>query len=309
MEIVDVSDWSLDEGSGIFPVGARDKEMLWSPELASQPLRPNWPYLFKESIHRYPDQYWTEVVAYIVSKHLGVDVPNTLPAFKVDHGGRREGALIEWFYDVDSERYIPGGSFFKLLIPEFDEKAGTQHNFKDLFLLLRTFSVKSGLKQNYKIWLAEMALFDGLIGNTDRHQENWGVIIIEPKSMVMSPFFDNGTSLGHERFINRVASWTDDQLYNYISKGDNHVRFSRDNGSPRIPHSVLVNFVANEMEWGVKELMLAKLNSIDMDLMLEEIRDLITCNVEQKFTDDRFRWISRILRARYFLMEYALNNG
>ena len=31
MEFIDVSNWVRDEHHGIFPVGARDKEMIWSP--------------------------------------------------------------------------------------------------------------------------------------------------------------------------------------------------------------------------------------------------------------------------------------
>lgn len=82
VEVIDVTDWIGDEHHAIFPVGARDKEMLWSPEAQVEDLKPNWPYLFKESIYRYQDQYWTELVAYIVSKYLAVDVPKVFPAIK-----------------------------------------------------------------------------------------------------------------------------------------------------------------------------------------------------------------------------------
>ncbi|PCI29452.1 MAG: hypothetical protein COB67_04135 [SAR324 cluster bacterium] len=72
MKIIDVSNWRPDEQYAIFPVGARDKEMIWAPGDKIEGVKANWPYLFKESIDRYPDQFWTEIVAYIVSKHLKV---------------------------------------------------------------------------------------------------------------------------------------------------------------------------------------------------------------------------------------------
>ncbi|TBT27268.1 hypothetical protein D5E80_14975 [Vibrio parahaemolyticus] len=131
---IDVSSWVADEQHGIFPVGARDKQMLWSPNDASGDICPSWPYLFKESIPRYPDQYWTEVVAYIIGGYLGVDVPKALPATRTDEDQQViEGALIEWFYDGETERYMAGGVFFKRLIPDFDDKLGQHHNIKDFF--------------------------------------------------------------------------------------------------------------------------------------------------------------------------------
>jgi hypothetical protein len=52
---------------------------------------------------------------------------------------------------------------------------------------------------------AKALTFDALIGNTDRHQDNWGIIITRQteapnkiKKMRISPVFDNGTSMGHE---------------------------------------------------------------------------------------------------------------
>ncbi|GAA4084221.1 HipA domain-containing protein [Zhongshania borealis] len=307
MELVDVSNWPLDESAGVFPVGARDKEMVWAPESVEAPLRSSWPYLFKESIARYPDQYWTEVVAYIVSTHLGVWVPRTLPAFKIVDGVRREGALIEWFYDVNSDRYISGEPFFKKLIPNFDDKTGRQHNIRDLILILRSFAINYSLDTDYKSWLADVAIFDCLIGNTDRHQENWGAIYKEGDIIVLSPLFDNGTSLGHERFTDRVAGWDIDRLYKYLLKGDNHLRFTRKADSKRINHFSLVHLIANKLPWGLNDYMLSKVESVDLPLMLREISTLIDIKCEQSFTRERYDWMGRILVARHMLLLNTIN--
>ncbi|MEZ9322801.1 HipA domain-containing protein [Vibrio sp. 10N.286.51.E5] len=228
MLVVDVTDWKKDERHAVFPVGARDKEMIWSPEYEVDGVKANWPYLFKESIYRYPDQYWTELVAYIVSKHLGVDVPKVLPAMKQAEGETIYGSLIEWFYDVEVERFVHAGSYFKRMIPDFDDKMGKEHNLTDMGIIIRLLSMKANLKTNGLLWISEMALFDALIGNTDRHQENWGVVFKPGEISCLSPLFDNGTSLGHERFIEHVRDWDEHRLKVYIKKGKHHLRLKRE---------------------------------------------------------------------------------
>ena len=100
INLIDVTSWRKDDEHGIFPRGARDKKMLWSPNDAPEGIKPEWPYLFKLSRDAYPDQYWMETVAYIVGDVMGVPVPKALPARRMMENGEYEyGALLEWFYD------------------------------------------------------------------------------------------------------------------------------------------------------------------------------------------------------------------
>lgn len=39
-------------------------------------------------------------------------------------------------------------------------------------------------------------LFDAWIGNTDRHHENWGVVVTENGTIELAPTFDHASSLG-----------------------------------------------------------------------------------------------------------------
>ena len=51
------------------------------------------------------------------------------------------------------------------------------------------------------LYWARIFAFDALVGNTDRHQENWGLLWSNTGGIPrvrFSPAFDNGTSLGHE---------------------------------------------------------------------------------------------------------------
>lgn len=45
---------------------------------------------------------------------------------------------------------------------------------------------------------AGYVLLDAWIGNTDRHHENWGVIVMGPTQIHLAPTFDHASSLGRE---------------------------------------------------------------------------------------------------------------
>jgi hypothetical protein len=51
---------------------------------------------------------------------------------------------------------------------------------KDNTVLMRAFSFQNPLKTNWQQWWVDALLFDALIGNTDRHQDNWGVTVQRP---------------------------------------------------------------------------------------------------------------------------------
>ena len=188
--------------------------MLWSPNDAPEGIKPEWPYLFKLSRDAYPDQYWMETVAYIVGDVMGVPVPKALPARRMMENGEYEyGALLEWFYDQSSQLFVHASDFFHVLISDFDDSSGRHHNLVDLRLICRAFSIRGLISPDWIQWLYDMLLFDALIGNSDRHQENWGFVFV-PESApgitppkvkgYLAPYFDNGTSLGHERYVERM---------------------------------------------------------------------------------------------------------
>ena len=305
--IIDVTHWEKDEHNAIFPVGARDKEMIWSPSDASEEIKPHWPHLFKESIARYPDQYWTELVAYIVSKYLGVDVPKVYPAIKHTQEGIVCGSLIEWFYDVNTERHIPAGSYFKKRIPDFDDKTGKEHNFIDMDALIRSFSQYAALSTPRLQWLSDMALFDALIGNTDRHQENWGIIFLPDCTCCLSPLFDNGTSLGHERFTENVRDWDKHRLTDYVMRGKHHSRFKREEPKKRIPHFEFLKILASK-NTATKTHIQKKIDNLDFDAMIVEIADLIQIKTKIPFTQARFEWIKKNIELRFELIQQHLRH-
>lgn len=193
----DVATWAPDAEFAVFPQGARAKEAVVSPDPATEPaIVPGRRYLFKRSKSIYPDQFWGEVVAYRIGCLMGLSVP---PAFAAWNS--RTGicaALIEWFYEDGSEAFFWGGDFLeKIVRPGFDRDRGRQHNMKDNVVMMRLFSKR--LDTDWRQWWLDALTFDALIGNTDRHQDNWGLVFeLRSGRIRLSPLFDNGTAMGHE---------------------------------------------------------------------------------------------------------------
>ena len=92
--------------------------------------------------------------------------------------------------------------------------------------------------------IVETIVFDAVIGNSDRHQENWAFItenywpseiyrefdhiflrIRSPK--LMAPIYDNGSSLGRELNEEKVALLLNNvmQLERYIDKGTSEIHW------------------------------------------------------------------------------------
>lgn len=230
LELVDVAGWRTDDYFATYPEGARDKRAFFPPDDCSLPfINKSRRYLFKLSNKRYPEQFWCEIVAFHVGAMIGVPVPPAYPA--INSSNNESAALIEWFYEDGLQSSILGGRFMQQLIPGFNMKTGQEHNFKTIRVLFGAFQRANLLVDSN--WLQAWAkglIFDSLIGNTDRHQNNWGFLFDPSKAeagAMIAPWFDNGTSLGCDRFEHKVSRWPEDHFTQYLYNGQHHMRWSK----------------------------------------------------------------------------------
>lgn len=176
-QVIDIALWDESELEP-YSEGAREKSKIHCPDLAPfHFLIPNHIYIFKQSNHRYAWQFWVEVIAYRLGCLMNIPVP---PAF-IGMDSRRSlgGAVIEWFHNYPNgprELYIPGGDLFQRKTPEYERKKGEKHNICDFIEIIRERNFKKN--ENWEDFFIRMICFDSLIGNTDRHQDNWGIVNI-----------------------------------------------------------------------------------------------------------------------------------
>ncbi len=231
-----IDTWQRDDTyEGVYPSGSRVKDSYFSPLVAeNKHLKSNWRYLFKLSRTKFPWQFWCEIIAYRLGCIIGVKVPPAHIGLSRNYKKDSEthAALIEWFYDDKKEGYIPGGLMMESKIKNFDRRKGDKHNFKTI----RELSEDN--EEIVKYW-ANILTFDTLIGNLDRHQDNWGFIvrrtlnkIKEEDGLIItaSPAFDNGTALGYEILEQNIDRYKGEQLQHYLmhKKAKHHIKWSLD---------------------------------------------------------------------------------
>jgi hypothetical protein len=311
-EVFDVAAWEVDAEFGVFPQGARAKDAVLVPTPPPAPvLVAGKRYLFKRSKRSYPDQFWGEVIAYRVGCLMGLPVPPAFVAWNSRTG--HSAALIEWFYRDGAELFAMGGDFIQMLRPEFDRDRGTQHNLLDVERLMRALVHTGALTQNWRQWWAEALLFDALIGNSDRHQDNWGLIFdavgcVPPKvpPCRLAPLFDNGTSLGHERFPDRVVGWTAARLDQYIERGSHHIKSST---APRFVdgHLALLRHVRRDWAQHLDHERLRSRVDLSPDDLMACIADLVHLPAPVPLTTERMRFAGRLLHRRLALLRDLLN--
>lgn len=298
--VLSIDSWEIDAEFGTYPQGARAKEAFFAPAAPPESvIIPNHRYLFKRSKRSYPDQFWGEIVAYRVGCLLGLTVP---PAFAAYHEGNGIcGALIEWFYQDGHETLVHAGDLLQSVVqPDLDRKQGLKHNLKDNIRLMRAMSQQGILKMDWRKWWIDALLFDALIGNTDRHQDNWGFLFSRGRktpSCRLTPLFDNGTSLGHERFPDRISNWSPQRLERYVASGTHHVHRSLDGAHDIRQHIDLLACMCAEWPEACKSAK-DRVSTLEFEDLRKSIEDLPELVLPIRFSVERMEFVLHLLELR-----------
>ena len=133
-----------------------------------------------------------------------------------------DGSVTTWFH---------GSEFLDLVIAEYDilnVRPNRQHNVKNIISCVLELTGFGGLNPMRWGWifedLASYVLLDGLIGNTDRHHENWMVAYTIDAGNVgffVAPSFDHASSLGRELRDSRREQYLSSPtgVLDYIRRG------------------------------------------------------------------------------------------
>lgn len=164
-KLYNISEWN--EQSWWNTGGTRDKKIYLNPEDGEL-------YYFKQSFKKgqrdYKHEFWSEIIASEVGELLGF---NAL-AYHIAIRGNIVGCISKSMINQASEELIEGGKYLQAFDNTFKPeniKLRNQYNFDLILNALISFKKEKHLKE-----LAETIVFDALIGNSDRHQENWAII-------------------------------------------------------------------------------------------------------------------------------------
>jgi hypothetical protein len=304
-QVIDIAKWQRDEEFAEYPEGARDKTLIYCPKpVPFSFLTAGHRYLFKLSNRRYVEQFWVEIFTYHLGLKMKIPVPPAFVAY--DSRQKQAGALIEWFLNKSShETFIPGGDYCQQYLPDFNRKKGTQHNFKTVSQIFEDINNKySHSKVNWKNFWAKTFLLDALIGNTDRHQDNWGIlesVVYEheqsSEQIRIAPVFDNGTSMAHEIFAEKFHLFNDDKyLERYALKGAHHIRWTLSD----IPcgHVELLNKIIDKYP-ETRCLMISCLKKVDAKFFENILDSLTKFHVPVMLSKNRAIFMLKLLEFRH----------
>lgn len=222
----EVDHWARAEET---PTGTREKFTLIEPGTANH-------YIFKYPKEHREHQIWSELLAsFIAGDLLNWEVQHT--GIAVLDG--RPGNLLRYIYSpkksgIGQEIFLEGYWLCKEIDQEFDRIKGTRHTLPLLMCVCDKLASELGIEKDcfLDFWARAFAL-DCLISNTDRHAENWAVIL-DRDAARMAPLYDNGSSLGCnidqvglDRVFDDHGNVLDSHLEKQLKKGRHHVRAAK----------------------------------------------------------------------------------
>ena len=154
-------------------------------------------------LFKYPQantgQHWSEKIAAEVADHL--DILHARVELAIFQASR--GSATESFAREGRELYH-GNQVLAGHVLEYDpakQFRQSDHTLETIFLAVDRAFVSPPAARRAKEHLADYLLLDAVIGNTDRHHENWGILRKRTGSgwqKMVAPTFDHASSLGRE---------------------------------------------------------------------------------------------------------------
>lgn len=183
-KLVIFDDWEIDHDAP-FGSGASRKHWLINKHKNKRGI---FKYPKKTSSGIFTGEYWAESLACEIARALNI------PCAEVDMG-YFNGELGSMSYMIvgQDEILVDGISFITEKYPNYsidDFYDETLNSWYTIQMILNSLKDINLDKDFLKI-----PIFDCLIGNSDRHHNNWGVIINADTNKKLSPLYDNGSSL------------------------------------------------------------------------------------------------------------------
>ena len=177
-------------------------------------------WLFK---HPRPNsgEHWAEKIAAETASTIGVQHAKVeLAVFSNKHG-----SVAKSFAD-ERRVLLHGNQILEITIGGYSlEKKfrSSQHTLENIWKVMENVFVNPETAMRAKQTIAEYMVLDALIGNTDRHHENWGILAQHKNDewgWLVAPSFDHASSLGRELLDKRRNQYLEEnRIGDYVEKG------------------------------------------------------------------------------------------
>ena len=190
-QLFDITNWHLHPWFNTG--GTRDKKYVQDPNTGSY-------YYFKKSFKRgtrdYFFEFWSEIIASELGKLLGFNVLQyDIAIFKNEMGCISESMIEE------NETLVVGGRYLQAYDVRFDPTVKEGRRFHSFQLIEETLKF---FQLDHIEGIIEIIIFDAILGNGDRHQENWA--FITKPTFLSTGIGEMGDAVKSGEF-DRIPSW------------------------------------------------------------------------------------------------------
>lgn len=238
-KIHNFDNWQEDSDRGKFGSGASEKIWLMEP-LTNKTGLFKYPKIKDEECNIVTGEYWAEKLACELAKLLKINCSEV----EIGYYKGRIGSM-SYNFTEGIKVLIEGVSFIEKKYPNYNKDKFIDETSQKKYSLQM---IEECLPQYLQSTLL-MILFDALIGNSDRHHSNWGIVFAldDKKGMYdyFSPLYDNGSSLCayvNDEDINKL--FKDKMMYNALLDTKSKSTIGWDNQRP-IRHFELVENIKN----------------------------------------------------------------
>lgn len=262
----------------------------------SEPNAPQDRWLFK--FPKASGEHWAEKIAAEVAKEL--DIRHAEVELAVLEG--QQGSAAKSFVNTnDGWSLLHGNQLLFHSVSGYDREMKfhqNKHTLKNIWAALDKVFKKREDSEKYKIELATYLILDAVIGNTDRHHENWGLMIKKELHREwrgsLAPSFDHASSLGRElKDSKRCKLIEEDEVGRYVENGHGGVYWSESESRGPSPLELVrhaYNQHPNIFRQGLEK--------------VENLNEKSLQNILNSITED---WMSEIAKAFAFkLMRYNI---
>ena len=229
-------EWRTSTGNDHEDMGTKEKFWYRNPTTAS-----DWLFKFPESDDT--GQHWAEKIAAELAalleiSHAKVELAeyqgsriHRAEADRAKHAGN-QGSATELFTG-DDQVLVHGNEMLLPIVEGHNTLAKSvhaTHTLSNIWGAIDYVFAEPGNRRTAKLCFAEYLVLDALIGNTDRHYENWGVLRTDTgdnSTVSLAPSFDHGSSLGRELLDERRNRLLmEDRVGKYVEKGHGAIYWS-----------------------------------------------------------------------------------
>lgn len=285
MMVIDYSQWDIYEGASEGS-GRSEKEWLINKDT-------NEIGLFKFPKTDKTTEHISEKLASELAKTIGLECAK----IEIGKYNSRIGSM-SYLINTEKEILIEGISLINSKYPTYNP--GTMYDYlKDEYYSLEMI-LNSINDYNLVDDFLKIMIFDFLIGNTDRHQNNWAVISIND-NIRMCPLYDNGSSLCCYLEDEKIDSYlgNDKMKFNSLvnTKSKSRVRLDKKN-KKETTHLEIVKYICRHYYSSVIELV----NIININLTEDIIEKLVFSYDDKLISYKRKQLIKKFLIEKINLL-------